>query len=62
MGTLLHCVIPTFTKILRNFFVLQGDWVAHFVEVLRYSPEVRGFDSRRCPWNFLIEITLSFAM
>jgi hypothetical protein len=26
--------------------------VAQFVEALRYKPEGRGFDSRRCQWNF----------
>jgi hypothetical protein len=26
--------------------------VAQLVEALRYKPEVRGFDSRECHWNF----------
>jgi hypothetical protein len=26
--------------------------VAKLVEALRYKPEGRGFDSRRCHWNF----------
>jgi hypothetical protein len=26
--------------------------VAQLVEALRYKPEVRGFDSRWCLWNF----------
>jgi hypothetical protein len=26
--------------------------VAQLVEALRYKPEVRGFDSRWCNWNF----------
>jgi hypothetical protein len=26
--------------------------VAQLVEALRYKPEVRGFDSRLCHWNF----------
>jgi hypothetical protein len=62
MGTLLHCVIPTFTKILWNFFVLQWDWVAHLFEVLRYSPEGRGFGPDGVIGIFFIEITLSFAL
>ena len=32
--------------------------VAQSVEALRYKPEGRGFDSRRCYWNF--SLTLSF--
>jgi hypothetical protein len=32
--------------------------VAQLVEVLRYKPERRGFDSRWCHWNF--SLTLSF--
>jgi hypothetical protein len=27
-------------------------WVAQFIEALRYKPEGRGIDSRRCHWNF----------
>jgi hypothetical protein len=26
--------------------------LAQLVEALRYNPEVRGFDSRWCHWNF----------
>ena len=26
--------------------------VAHFVQALGYKPAGRGFDSRRCHWNF----------
>jgi hypothetical protein len=29
-----------------------GHVVAQLVEALRYKPEVRGFDSRWCHWNF----------
>jgi hypothetical protein len=29
--------------------------VAQLVEALRYKPEGRGFDSRRCHWNFFID-------
>jgi len=32
----------------KNFFLA----VAQFVEVLRYKPGGRGFDSRRFHWNF----------
>jgi hypothetical protein len=28
------------------------DPVAQLVEALRYKPEVRGFDSRCCHWDF----------
>jgi hypothetical protein len=28
--------------------------VAQLVEVLRYKPEGRGFDSQWCHWNFLL--------
>jgi hypothetical protein len=34
--------------------------VAQLVEALRYKPEGRGFDSRRCHWNF--SMTLSFRL
>jgi hypothetical protein len=30
--------------------------VAQMVEVLRYKLEGRGFDSRRCHWNFTLTI------
>jgi hypothetical protein len=30
----------------------RGHAVAQLVEVLRYKPEGRGFDSRWCHWNF----------
>ena len=29
-----------------------GHAVAQLVEALSYKPEDRGFDSRRCHWNF----------
>jgi len=32
--------------------------VAQLVEVLRYTPEGRGFDFRRCHWNFFIDVIL----
>jgi len=31
---------------------IVGHTVAQLVEALRYKPEGRGFDSRRCHWNF----------
>jgi len=36
----------------------MGHAVAQLVEALRYKPEGRGFDSRRCHYNF--SLTLSF--
>ena len=36
----------------------MGYAVAQLVEALRYKPEVRAFDSRRCHWNF--SLTYSF--
>jgi len=35
-----------------NYITLRGHAVAQLVEALRYKPEVRGFDSRWCHWNF----------
>ena len=32
--------------------------LAHWVEVLRYKPEGRGFDFRWCYWNFSFYIIL----
>jgi hypothetical protein len=41
---------------IKFVFVLPKKWgtllVAQLVEALRYKPEGRGFDSRRCPLNF----------
>ena len=37
-----------------------GHTVAQLVETLRYRPEGRGFDSRRCHWNF--SLTQSFRL
>ena len=31
---------------------LWGQEVVQVVEALRYTPEGRGFDYRRCHWNF----------
>jgi hypothetical protein len=42
------------TKLLNelfSFFVTSGFAVVHLVEVLRYKPEGRGFDSRWCHWT-----------
>jgi hypothetical protein len=35
-------------------FLTRGYAVVQLVEVLRYKPEGRGFDSRWCRWNFLL--------
>ena len=32
--------------------ILMEHTVTQLVEALRYKPEVRGFDSRWCHWNF----------
>ena len=37
---------------------MRGYAVAQLVEALRYKQEGRGFDSRRCHWNF--SLTKSF--
>ena len=34
--------------------ILMQHTVTQLVEVLRYKPEGRGFDSRWCHWNFLL--------
>jgi len=36
--------------------------VTQLVEALRYKPEGRGFNSRWCHWNFLIDIILPAAL
>ena len=36
--------------------------VNQLVEVLRYKPEGRGFDSRWCDWIFFIDIILPAAL
>ena len=41
---------------------LLGHAVAQLVEALRYKPEGRGFDSRWCLWNFIIDIILPVAL
>jgi len=40
----------------------RGHAVAQLVKALRYKPEGRGFDSRRCHWNFFIDIILPAAL
>ena len=37
--------------------VVSGHAVAHLVEVLRYKPECRGFDSQWCHWNFSLKLS-----
>jgi len=40
-------------KLFFTYLLICGDQaVAQLVEALRYKPEGRGFDSRRCHWNF----------
>ena len=38
--------------IFHSYLLFDGYAVAQLVEVLRYKPEGRGFDSRCCHWNF----------
>ena len=40
----------------------MGHAVAQLVEALRYKSENRGFDSRWCHWNFVIDIILPVAV
>ena len=43
----------TTTEIKKCFpLVMVGHAVAQLVEAMCYKPEVRGFDSRWCHWNF----------
>jgi hypothetical protein len=48
--------------ILEETMDLSGHAVAQLVEALRYKPECRGFDSRWCHWNFLIDLILPAAL
>jgi hypothetical protein len=43
-------------------FKILGHAVAQLVQSRRYKPEGRGFDSRRCHWNFFIDIILPVAL
>jgi len=43
-------------------YMNAGHEVAQLVEELRYKPEVRGFVSRWCHWNFFIDIILPAAL
>ena len=45
-----------------TYTVKFGHAVAQLVETQRYKPEGRGFDSRCCHWNFVIDVTLSAAL
>jgi len=45
----LHFTILSFSFTLLHFL---GHAVTQLVEALCYKPEVRGFDSRWCHWNF----------
>jgi hypothetical protein len=50
-------VIVVFAFVLLNAKLLRGTLlVAQLVEALRYKPEVRGFDSRWCHWNFSLTV------
>jgi hypothetical protein len=40
----------------------RGHVVAHLVQAPRYKPEGRGFDSRRCHWDFCIDLNASGVM
>jgi hypothetical protein len=44
------CCILTFNYLCVCFY--GGHTVAQLVVALRYKPEVRGFDSGWCHWNF----------
>jgi hypothetical protein len=37
------------------YFLLWGHTVVQLVETLRYRPEGRSLDSRRCNWNFSLK-------
>ena len=54
------------TTCLRGFNpILVRSWgyaVAQLVEALRYKPDGRGFGSRCCRWNFLLDIILQAAL
>jgi hypothetical protein len=52
----LLCVIQNYDK---PIMFLLGYAVALLVEALRYNPEGRGFDSRRCHWNFSLTLSLT---
>ena len=45
-------VLSQFLVIFLPVLISVGYAVAQLVEALRYKPEGRGFDSRRCYWNF----------
>jgi hypothetical protein len=49
---------PDFWIIFILVFNEGGHAMVQLVEALRYKPEVRGFDSRWCHWNF--SLTQSF--
>ena len=40
------------TKLKLRYITHLGHAVAQLIGALRYKPEGRGFDSRRCHWNF----------
>ena len=44
--------ICTISKLFPSTTVVSGHAVTQSVEALRYRMEGRGFDSRRCHWNF----------
>jgi hypothetical protein len=49
------CIISV--RLIRDLNCLSGHAVAHLVEVMRYKPEGRGFDSRWCDWNLTLAST-----
>jgi hypothetical protein len=57
-GAVKLALVVIVAKVIVCFYVYYhpqvGDAVAHWVEALRYKPEVRGFDSRWCHWNFSV--------
>ena len=42
----------SYPQILKPILLRLGHAVAQLLEALRHRPEGRGFDSRRCHWNF----------
>jgi hypothetical protein len=45
-----HCSVVLYYD--ASLLCNRGQAVAQLVGALRYKPEGRGFDSRRCHWNF----------
>ena len=62
IGTLLHCIILTFTRILWNWCVLQEARGCADGWGIALQAGRSGFDSRWCYRNFFIQLTFPFTL